>query len=127
MRNDPPTESSSSPFAADLVSVDGHVVLIVRGEIDPATADRFAASIRDAFTHAPRVVIDLRDVVFMDSTGLRALIDALQQHTEQTEEALVLRAPSDPVLRLLTITGLDQLFPIEPEPVPHDRGAGAGP
>ena len=114
--DDAPTDSiepGAAPLAMHLIQVDGHAVLKVRGEIDPSTAERFGAGIDAAFTQAPRVVLDMRDVLFMDSTGFRVLIRAFE-HTGQNRDALVLRDPSPFVQRLLTLTGLDKVMTVQP-------------
>jgi len=107
------TKPPAPPLATYVVQVDGHAVLMVRGEIDPATAELFGSSIEAAFAQASRVVIDLREVEFMDSTGVRVLIQAFQR-AGKNREALQLRAPSPFVQRVLTITGLDGLMTITP-------------
>jgi len=101
------------------ISLDGQAVVAIAGEVDPSTTEQFASGIEAAFSQAPRVVLDLRDVTFMDSTGLRVLIQA-QQHHDHGREALVLRSPGAFLHRLLTITGVDQLFTIEADPIQAD-------
>ena len=55
----------------------------------------------------------MADVTFMDSSGLRVLID-LQQRAEAAPRRLILRAPSQSVTRLLEVSGLSDHFSIEP-------------
>jgi anti-anti-sigma factor len=98
-----------------VVNVDGHAVVVARGEIDPATAGHFSASVSAALAQAPRVVIDLSGVAFMDSSGVRVIIETFQR-TGQNREALALRAPSAFIRRLLAVTGLDQAIDIEDDP-----------
>ena len=83
-------------------------VLIVRGELEIANADAFAdAGVRLA-SSGQRLVIDLTDVTFVDSTGLRAL---LRIHAA-AGPCLALRRPSAPVRRLLNLT-VGELFAVE--------------
>jgi len=105
--------ASSVPFGADLVHLDGRAVLMVRGEVDLTTAGRLRSSIEAALAAAPRVELDLHQVVFMDSSGVRVLIQTFQQAT-QSGEVLELLDPSPCVQRLMSITGLDRLLPIRP-------------
>jgi anti-sigma B factor antagonist len=58
-----------------------------------------------------QVVVDLRGVEFMDSTGLGVLVGALKRLREQ-EGDLALVCTEGPVLKILTLTGLDRVFPI---------------
>ena len=111
-RSDHRASAQPSPFAANVVHVDGHAVLMVRGEVDTSTAERLSAGIDAALREAPRVVVDLRGVTFINSSGLRALIGAFRD-SGQNPEVLSLRAPSPFVHRVLTITGIDQLMRIE--------------
>ncbi len=108
----PPTVTG--PKLSHDVTADGNsAVLWLRGEIDPSTADGFAEGIAEAATQGSRIVIDLRDVSFIDSSGFRVLVEAYL-HTGQNAEALVVRAPTPSTARLLRITGLDQCLTIEP-------------
>lgn len=78
-------------------------VLTLVGEIDGFTAPDLAARLSDDATID---VVDLADVTFIDSSGLRVL---LQSHHDRvsTGSTLTLRAPSASVQRLLEISGLE--------------------
>ena len=94
------------------IGADAYVVS-VSGELDIATADRFAEELeRTAARSARRVIVDLVGLTFIDSVALGVL----------TEEARRLRASGgtcvvvsqDPrILRVFEITGLDRIFRIE--------------
>ena len=94
------------------IGADAYVVS-VSGELDIATADRFAEELRrTAERSARRVIVDLVGLTFIDSVALGVL----------TEEARRLRASGgtcivvsqDPrILRVFEITGLDRVFRIE--------------
>lgn len=58
------------------------------------------------------IVIDLTDVTFIDSSGLRSLLSASRRAGERSG-AVVLRSPSTSVRRLLEITGTTTQFRIE--------------
>jgi hypothetical protein len=58
---------------------------------------------------AESIVIDLRNVTFIDSSTLRALVAAVEQH-EQRPPPLSLRAPSACVVRMFGICGQDHLL-----------------
>jgi anti-anti-sigma factor len=81
-------------------------VLVLRGELDPHTAPRLQDEIDRAMEDDAKVVIlDLAELGFIDSSGLRVIISA---HKEAAERGgrLVLRSPSPTAKRLLDITGL---------------------
>ena len=94
--------------------VDRDVMVAVTGEIDPTTAALFRTALEEAGTRAPRVVVDLSGVTFIDSTGISALIHAHQ--SVRPPGTLVLRSPSPTARRLLDLTGLDQIMSIEGDP-----------
>ncbi|MGI8803485.1 MAG: STAS domain-containing protein [Solirubrobacteraceae bacterium] len=64
-------------FDIDTVDDGDTVRLVVRGELDLATAPRLSERLAEIeATAAPLIVIDLTGVPFIDSTGLRALLEA---------------------------------------------------
>lgn len=89
---------------------DGWFVLEVEGEIDLATAprlrERLLAALNDGET---RVVVDLLEVGFIDSTGLGVLIGALKR-IRLGDGELRLVCPERGIRKVFDITGLDQVF-----------------
>ena len=73
----------------------------------PATASSFASSLEAVF------VIDCSGVEFIDSSGLRVLLEAREVRVPHGG-TVVLRSPTEAVMRLLEITSTDELFDIEP-------------
>jgi len=90
---------------------DGTVVRFC-GELDIATAPPLQAHLLDLIEGGHRIVIDLAEVAFMDTSGLEALL-ACQRRAEQMGTVLVLRRPPERVHRLLELTGLTPCFRIE--------------
>ena len=94
--------------------VGGVAVLDVAGELDlytsPKLKDALQGLLREG--HA-RLIINLSDTTYMDSTTLRILTAVRQQAREAGGNlGLVYTQPS--IDRLMTITGLKDLFPIFP-------------
>jgi anti-anti-sigma factor len=87
----------------------GTVRLTVGGEIDLATVtslrDRLIATIHDDRTR--RLMIDLRDVTFLDASGIAALTAALRVAGERQVDLVVVNCRRA-VLRVLEITGVDK-------------------
>lgn len=76
------------------------------GEIDMASSQRLAEFLAELLAEgATRVVIDASDVSFLDSTGLRVLVD-VGSRLEAAGGQLVVDPISAPVRRVLEITGL---------------------
>jgi anti-anti-sigma factor len=91
-------------------------ILAVRGEVDPASADHFEAAITDAATGGcSRIVIDLSDLEFMDSTGLRALLRG-QQHAVSQGVRVVLRNVPRHATRLFELSGVTRAFTTDTAP-----------
>ncbi len=84
---------------------DGRVLLTFRGEIDVASAAEAERELARAQALAPReIVIDLRHVTFMDSTGVRILIQALLHASDHSYELRLRRVPNQP-RRVLEMSG----------------------
>jgi anti-sigma B factor antagonist len=80
--------------------VDGTLVLV--GEIDSYTAPALA----ERLANEPKVLmVDLAGVTFIDSSGLRILVEAHRARID-ADASLTLRSPSAAVQRLLEISGL---------------------
>jgi anti-anti-sigma factor len=86
------------------------VVVGVAGELDAYSApslETLTASLRSE--GCTTITLDLSQTTFVDSSALRTLL-ALHSELEKNGGGLTLRAPSDAVSRLLTITGLTEHF-----------------
>lgn len=81
------------------------------GELDAYTVNDFREALGQVAT-APRLLIDLSNVPFMDSAGLGALIGGIRRTRENGGEVAV--ACGRPTLtRLLHTTGFDRIVPVE--------------
>jgi len=89
--------------------------LALFGELDIASAravEEELTSVEDEALLA-RLVIDLRGVTFIDSSGLRLVIEA-SRRAETAAHRLALTRPGDRVFRAFQISGIDTLLPFEP-------------
>jgi anti-anti-sigma factor len=85
--------------------------ITVSGELDIASAPQLAASI-DALGNVPHlIVLDLRRLSFMDSTGLAEVAGA-HRHLDSTGQRLVVIRGPRQIDRLLTLTGLSSVLEI---------------
>jgi anti-sigma B factor antagonist len=83
------------------------IVLTLHGELDLASAPRLQSEIEsDTVDAADIVVLDLNDVHFIDSAGLRVVL-AAHERTVQRGQRLALTPGSPQVQRLLSIAGVD--------------------
>jgi anti-anti-sigma factor len=94
-------------------TADGAVVLRVAGDMDADTAYRVPDEVAALFDGAPprEVVVDLADVTFLDSVGLGMLVRS-QEEAQAHDAGFTLRAPSDPVSRVLSMTAMDTHFTV---------------
>ncbi len=84
------------------------VVVAVAGELDLFTAPFLRDEVRDAIKQdSARLVLDLQQLSFMDSSGLSVLIEAWRLATSEGG-GVSLAAPQAPVARILRTTGLDR-------------------
>jgi anti-sigma B factor antagonist len=87
-------------------------VFQVSGEVDAYTAPMLREQLRElAAKGAVHLIADLRQVGFLDSTGLGALVAARTTASEHGA-ALPLVCTHQRILKLFTITGLDGVFQI---------------
>jgi stage II sporulation protein AA (anti-sigma F factor antagonist) len=94
-------------------ATDGIRVLTLAGEIDHHTGDQLHRALDVTDTARPRIVIDMRQVTFMDSSGINILIAAYRSVTE-AGGWLRLTAPTDSVLRVLQLVGVDDIIKCHP-------------
>jgi anti-anti-sigma factor len=87
----------------------GEVVAVLRGELDVAYAASVAARLVVIASRDCEVIVDLSGLEFMDSSGLAALVWA-RQYARHAGRDLLLAAPQQQVLRLLTVTRLIDAF-----------------
>jgi anti-anti-sigma factor len=89
------------------------VVLRVEGEVDLVTAPALAMALAEATAEPGDVTVDLRQVTFMDSTGLRVLLET-RGRLEQDGRAMRLQVDeSGAVARLLDLVGVRALFHVD--------------
>jgi len=103
-------------FHAEADSAEGSVVVRLQGELDMATAPALSRALDTALDALPTaLVLDLRELTFVDSTGIRVLITSCRRAAGQGC-SFALHSPRRPVLKALRLTGVDRLMVIEPTP-----------
>ncbi len=105
---------------------DGSAVVVIRGELDAATADQ-------AYDYAHQIIdragghvrVDLAGLSFCDARGLRALV-RIGTHARATGRPLSLVSTRPSILKIMRITGVDAMFPELRQPGPRPDTAGTG-
>ena len=87
----------------------GRHTLALTGELDLDSANRLEEAVREVCASGTGLVIDLRKVTFMDSSGLRVLIVAGTLCEERGHELRII--PGEDIQRILEMSGLDQVLP----------------
>lgn len=100
----------------DIENGDRAVRLALKGELDISSAGRVEEQLGklqdgglDLF------VLDLRELEFMDSTGLRLIVRADEAARDQGTRFVIVRGP-EPVQRVFEIVGLDSRLDMADEP-----------
>jgi anti-sigma B factor antagonist len=89
---------------------DVHTIAL-RGEMDLSNAGEVERELLHAeATDAPTILVDLSELNFMDSTGIRLLIAADARSRADSCRLSLIRPPA-PVARVLCIAGVDGLLP----------------
>lgn len=112
-----PPSGRESPVVS-IERVDDAVVVALAGELDLYNADAVRAALLECCSEEPeRLVIDLEQVRFIDSTALGVLIEARSRLANR--RAFMLAAPGLETRRALEVSGLDRHFSV------HDTAADA--
>jgi anti-anti-sigma factor len=93
-------------FSVEAPSAEGEMIVRAFGEIDLVCRDAFVGALRRAADAARAIVgVDMSGVLFMDSSGVGALLDG-RNYANERERALRVLNPSPPVRRVLDTLGL---------------------
>jgi anti-sigma B factor antagonist len=92
------------------------VRIVLRGELDLSSAPRLIETFDEACTRARgSIAIDATDLAFCDSSGISAFVSAAQRCTHDGI-ALRLVGLRASVRRVFDLTGVSDMFDIEPSP-----------
>jgi anti-sigma B factor antagonist len=98
----------------------------VAGDLDVATVPRLEQALDQALSSSPGgVLIDLSAVQFVDSSGLRFLLDA-HQRAQRGDWSLALARPAESAMKAFELTGADRWLPFAPEHGRPEASAQSG-
>jgi anti-anti-sigma factor len=98
-------------FCVEAVSAEDEYLIRLTGSLDIASCEDVIAAIRmSEWSHAPRTVIDVDGLNFIDSTGLRLLL-AVSRRAELIKRDVRFTRGRGYVADMLSSTALDQLLP----------------
>ena len=105
--------SEPDPITTSVVHRGGVAVVSIGGEIDSSTAPAFEAVIAEALEEDPPVlVVELSEVIFMASVGLRILAATQEKVGKSIQIAVV--TDNAAASRPMQLTGLDNLISLYP-------------
>jgi anti-anti-sigma factor len=95
----------------------GRLHISLRGELDLATAPEFEALLQKKIGGGQEVVVDLRSLEFMDSSGIRVLVAAHARAGRLGTRVVIVRPPrTSPVAKIIQVSGLDDELNIVDDP-----------
>ena len=117
-----------SRFSCVLSAVGDMAAIAVTGELDMATSPELDWALRNVSATTSAVVLDLRELEFMDSTGLHVIVAANEHLRRDGRQLLVVRGPP-PIDRLFAVSGIDRELELTDRPpkmaVADDAGDAA--
>jgi anti-sigma B factor antagonist len=107
----------------DVATTPTSAVIRLTGELDVVCADTFKRKLAAVTDAGPKeVVIDLRELTFIDSTGLALLLRMNEMSHDLGFVLSVVTRPDDPPGKIFRMTGTHAILPLVE--VPPDLGAG---
>ena len=111
------TDLLRTGFHAAVDSGDGSIVLKLRGELDMASAPELEQAVMPRLHDGAWVVLDLRSLDFIDSSGLRVVVGAHRAADEHGGRFTCVRgAAGSTVHRIVEIAGIDGVIEMVDDP-----------
>jgi anti-anti-sigma factor len=108
--------NEEQPFSVRCEQRDGAAVVVVTGEVDMSTSPMLREGLRSPEAQAETVVLDLRAVTFMDSSGLGAIVGQHKRARERGFRFAVAVGGAAGVERILALAQLTQVLEIVQSP-----------
>jgi anti-anti-sigma factor len=86
---------------------DGRLRIALTGELDLAVADRFSARLAQLSSDRVDVRLDLSGLVFVDSSGIRAMIEAVQRGRQYGDQLVLVLVEAIPEVTRTVLATLD--------------------
>ncbi len=122
------TEQQATDPTTDRAPFRVHVaapwLLHLSGELDLASAATLALALEGPIEHGGVIGLDVAELTFMDSTGIKALVHA--SHLLGERGRLVLFQPTIAVRRVIEICGLHEMLELDDAPAASRNDAESG-
>jgi anti-anti-sigma factor len=104
-------------FSFDVTRTSRATVIRLGGELDVVCADVFRRKFTDATEDEPEgIVMDLRELTFLDSTGLALLLRVNEMSHDMGFDLWVVSREGDPTSKIFRMTGTNAILPLVTEP-----------
>jgi anti-anti-sigma factor len=105
------------PFAIEVAEQAGRTILNLSGELDLATVGELEDAVTRRLQAGEDLVVDLRSLQFMDSSGVRALVAGHQEAQNGGGSLVIVRPPRDSeVDRVIDVSGIATALGMVDEP-----------
>jgi anti-sigma B factor antagonist len=112
-------EIEPPPFAIEVQQQSNRTHLTLSGELDLATVGQLEEAIASRLSAGEDVVVDLRGLAFMDSSGVRALVSGHADAQDGGGSLTIVRPPRDSeVDRVIEVSGIASALGMVDEPPP---------
>ena len=112
---EPLRTESKNTLTVEVEEEGGLIVIRANGEVDLASVALLNSELKRAeASDADRIVLDLSELEFIDSTGLRALVEA-QKRSRSIIDRLTIKGANRHVLQMIELTGLHELIDQRPD------------
>lgn len=85
----------------------------MHGELDLSAVPAFESGLREALSGSRPVLLDLSELDFMDSSGVRSVLELAQASARRSPGFTVSREMSPAVLQVLELTNVLELLPLD--------------
>lgn len=99
------------------------IILDLLGELDLAVAPYFRSVIEPLIGGSQPLILNLKDLTYIDSTGMGIIIFVLKSRAEAGTSFQVEQVPSK-IKKLFDLTGITKFLPIEKPPHNNEKADG---
>ena len=86
--------------------------ITLKGELNTSTSPELEEVIKNELSHATSVIIDMKDLSYLTSAGLRVLLVA-QKIMNDKKGQMIIRHVNDSIMDVFNITGFNNILTIE--------------
>ncbi len=109
---DAPSSSSTKKYLKiDMTQNGAEYTFTLDGRLDTMTSPKLNSKINEIINNADKLVMDLKELEFISSAGLRVLLGALQAIEDKGEMVIINLSPA--VREVFDLTGFSRLFNIK--------------